>query len=102
MRYYSHKEVATVPKVYDHDWQSIIKDQQESGLNMKQYCSEKGLSYHAFKNNKYALQKKQKQFVPIKQEAQATINLNINGNQISFDSSMDDLMISRILKALTQ
>lgn len=102
MGYYSHKEVAIVPKIYDHDWQSIIKDQQESGLNMKQYCSEKGLSYHAFKNNKYALQKKQNQFVPIKQETQATIDLNLNGNQISFDSKVDDLTIARILKALTQ
>ena len=102
MRYYSQpKEVAIVPKAYEFDWEILIKDQAASGMNMKQYCQEKGIPYHAFKNHKYALQKEQG-FIPLNQQSSHDICLVLNGNQISISSKIDDQTLARVLKAISQ
>ena len=88
-----------MPKSYNLNWEELIKDQISSGMNMKQYCLDKGLPYHSFKNHKYAYQEK-KEFIPVKQGISRDIHIAVNGNQISFDSDMDDMMMSRILKAM--
>ena len=91
--------MANVPTVHDLNWEDLVKDQQASGLNMRQYCAEHDIPYQAFKNHKYALQKETKGFLPVKCKTEH-ISLSLNGNHISFDKEIDDITLSRILKAL--
>lgn len=103
MRYYSHGG-DTMSKAYDYDWKALIEEQQASGVNMKQFCKEKGLPYQTFKNHKYALQSQsatKSPFLPVKSEVPKEVEFTLNGNTIRFDASLDDDSMSRILKALT-
>ena len=88
-----------MPTVHDLNWEDLVKDQQASGLNMRQYCAEHDIPYQAFKNHKYALQKETKGFLPVKCKTEH-ISLSLNGNHISFDKEIDDITLSKILKAL--
>ncbi|MEG0591882.1 MAG: hypothetical protein RR512_01135 [Coprobacillus sp.] len=38
-----------MPVKYDYDWDTLHKEQQSSGMNMKKFCKERGLSYQSFK-----------------------------------------------------
>lgn len=94
----------TLPKSYNYDWKALIEEQQVSGINMKKFCREKNLPYQSFKNHKRTLQAPNPGsalFLPVKQEATKNVEFSINGNLISFDASLDDEYVSRILKALT-
>lgn len=73
-----------MPKAYNYNWQALLKEQQESSMNMKQFCREKDIPYGAFKNHKYELQSasaEQKQFILVKTSAPHLIN------QFSFSQS---------------
>lgn len=94
--------MSIVSKAYNHDWKTLIEEQESSGMNMKQFCSMKDIPYHSFKNHKYALQKEIQTFIPIRRKQSNLIDLVINGNTISLDSQMDDASLSRVLKALIQ
>lgn len=75
-------------KAYDYDWEALIEEQQASGVNMKQFCKEKGLPYQTFKNHKYALQSQsstKSPFLPVKSEAPKEVEFTLNGNMLRFD-----------------
>lgn len=94
----------TLPKSYNYDWKALIEEQQVSGINMKKFCREKDLPYYAFKNHKQVSKVTDPEtalFLPVKQQVRKNVEFRINGNLISFDASLDDEYVSRILKALT-
>lgn len=92
-----------MPKVYNYDWQALLNEQKASGMNMKQFCEGKNISYSLFKNHKYALQRNScdhKGFTPVTTSIPQVVQFNLNGNVLCFDTSLDDVTISRIVKAV--
>lgn len=92
-----------MPTAYNFDWKALLEEQQNSGMNMKEFCKEKSLPYQTFKNHKYALESQASKdgFLPMKAGTSKEVQFSLNGNVIRFDASLDDESVSRILKALT-
>lgn len=86
-------------KHYDYDWETLIEQQERSGMNMKAFCKEHQLPYQAFKSHKNTLQKQTNGFIEAKAESDI-ITLFVNGNEIKIDSSVNDITLNRIIKAL--
>lgn len=42
-------------KHYDYDWEKLIEQQKQSGMNMKAFCKEHQLPYQTFKSHKNTL-----------------------------------------------
>lgn len=89
-------------KKHNYDWDVLIQEQKESGMNMKKFCEYKEISYSAFKNNIYKnkmVSSSSITFIPIKKVETKQLSLTIDGHRLSLDSEMDDDSIKRILKA---
>lgn len=86
-------------KHYDYDWETLIEQQERSGMNMKEFCKKHQLPYQAFKSHKNTLQKQTNGFIEAKAESDI-ITLFVNGNEIKIDSSVNDITLNRIIKAL--
>lgn len=87
------------------EWIAIIQEQQASGMSMKEFCNDRNISYSLFKNHKYSLKKKGTLpsptcFVPLRQETAQSITFTLNGNTLSFDASLSQETITKIVKAL--
>ncbi|MGX8833553.1 IS66 family insertion sequence element accessory protein TnpA [Amedibacillus sp. YH-ame6] len=91
-----------MPVKYDYDWESLHKEQQSSGMNMKKFCRERGLPYQSFKNHKYQIVNKADEvsIVPVTCEVQQKISFVINRVSLSIDASLDDEGLRKIMKAL--
>lgn len=91
-----------MPVKYDYDWETLHKEQQLSGLNMKRFCRERGLPYQSFKNHKYQSMKKTEEIniVPVTCEQQQKISFVMNGVSLLIDASLDDEGLRKIMKAL--
>lgn len=91
--------MTTMGKHYDYDWEALVEQQKRSGMNMKAFCKEHQLPYQTFKSHKNTLQKQVKGFIEAKAEPDI-ITLFVNGNEIKIDSSVNDITLNRIIKAL--
>lgn len=92
-----------MPKKYDYDWNTLLQEQQHSGMNMKKFCMVNNLPYSSFRNHKHALQEHEipLRLVPVEVDHPKTIKLSVNETELSLDASIDDVSLRRILKALS-
>lgn len=102
MRYYCHKVVMIMPRKYNYDWRALSQEQQDSGMNMTQFCLLKKIPYPTFKRNMMKLQSLNEsfKFIPIERSKEDTLHVIVNGYSLSIDKRIDDASLSRILKAL--
>lgn len=91
-----------MPRKYDYDWRSLSKEQQDSGLSMSQFCLTKKIPYPTFRRNIANLQISSEsfKFIPIKLSNEDQLHVTINGYAVSINKTVDDISLSRILKAL--
>ena len=84
-----------------YDWESIILNQIESHLTVKQYCKEKNICSSSF----YKAKKKYKEesqnnsvFEPVEvvENHQSNVLLTIDGHIVEFDS----LLLNKVIGAL--
>ncbi len=103
MRYYN-REVVIVPQAEYIDWSELIEEQASSGMNMKDFCKQRNISYDIFKYHKYSLRDKaesaNKRFLPVSTDASDKITFSLNGNIISCDASLNQETLSKIVKAV--
>lgn len=102
MRYCNHLEVTTMSQL---NWNQIFQNYNESGLSMIKFCEQNNIPYYTFKYHFYKARKASKpsdiHFVSVTPEVSSSkITFWLNGNCLSFDSSLDNLNVSRIIKAV--
>ncbi len=102
MRYCNRLEVITV---LDYNWNQIFQGYNESGLSMIKFCEKNNIPFYTFRyhfyKNKRTSEPSDIQFVSVTPEATTCqITFWLNGNCLSFDSSLDDVSIARIIKAV--
>lgn len=91
-----------MPRKYDYDWRALSQEQQDSGLSISQFCLTKKIPYQTFRRNIANLQISNESFnfIPIELSNEDKLHVTINGNAISINKTIDDISLSRILKAL--
>lgn len=93
-----------MPKTECVDWPKLIEEQASSGMNMKNFCKQRNISYDLFKYHKYSLRDKEETanegFLPVTTEKLNKITFSLNGNTLSFDASIDQISLSKIVKAV--
>lgn len=98
------------------EWTQLISDQQNSGLNAKQWCINNQISYDAFNYWKKQLKKTSVDQMlpdivplPIPQaysqvftpsELSESVSLTINGFNLELDASVPDAFLSKLIKAV--
>lgn len=91
-------------KKHDYDWNELMNQHIASGMHMKTFCEQHKIPYYAFKYHKYAKKnnkQKEIQFIPVKEEPTTKLTFTINDNEIAVDSSIDDVSLARIVRALS-
>ena len=85
-----------------YNWDQLISDQIESKLSMKAFCKLNDVPYNRFKNHVYSARdaKKLIEFIPVKIEEPNVFKITINGYVLSFDASIDDKSLKRIIRAI--
>ena len=95
------------------DWNSLIAEQEKSGLSQKEFCNKRGLVlsqfvyYRCSRNKSKATQSAETVLKPVKvigKELSATsgdIRLSLpNGFQCSFPCSFDVIQVKRLIEVL--
>ncbi len=77
------------------DWKSLVKDQEESGKSVAEYCGERGIRPNSF----YAQRSKHKSLVPqfARVETESRVNLELE-NGVKLKVALPDL--KAVLSAL--
>ena len=85
-------------KYFNHvrEWQKIIRDYENSGLSIREYCKLKGISKSTFYRN-ISLIKEINNELDIETYPNK-ITIYVNGNKIEFDPTIDDKTLARIIK----
>lgn len=68
-------------EAYNNDRKVLIEEQQASGINMNQFCKEKGLPHQTFKYHKYRLQSQssiKSPFLPVNSEVPKELELTLS------------------------
>jgi hypothetical protein len=94
-----------------HDWNSLIIEQENSGLSQKEFCNQRGLVlsqfvyYRCSKNKNKATQSTRPALKPVKvigkepSVASGDIRLSLpNGFQCSFPCTLDAIQIKRLIE----
>lgn len=87
------------------DWATIISEQERSGKTVSEYCKERGLNYHSFKNIKSRLkvraiatgQSSFKELTP--NQKSLTIKLR-NGHAIEVSPGFSESELRRVLEVV--
>lgn len=96
-----------------HDWNSLIIEQEKSGLSQKEFCSQRGLVlsqfvyYRCSRNKSNAAKSAEPALKPVKligkeaAPASGDIRLSLpNGFQCSFPCTLDVVQIKRLIEVL--
>lgn len=98
-------------------WMHVIQEQQSSGLNIKEFCQEKGMSRHAYfywrrKLRKAACEGISKSDDPANivpsgwmqletgQETKTTLDITIGGCRVTVDEKTDPELIKKVCRIL--
>lgn len=91
---------------YKYNWKELLEEQEASGKKMTTFCKDRNIPYYAFKNHKYKKLKEPTKktvptFLPIVTDAKAEgIPLCIDGHKVEIPSTIDDVSLKRIMKAM--
>lgn len=84
-----------------YDWESIIKDQESSGLSVKEYCEQNNLkssSLYSAKRNRKSDTLIDTPFYPVEiiEPKKLVISMCVDGHRLEFDS----VLLDRVIGAL--
>lgn len=85
---------------YEH-WKTIIDDQQKSGLGVKAYCKEHGISDKSFYDARRRVGAKESgvKIVPVKLETRRNTTIMINGVPVCVQDDTDSKALAAVVKA---
>lgn len=84
----------------ERNWTEIIKNQQTSGMNVKQYCKKPGMTTSTFYRHKQLLPKTTdsgEAFSEVTIESpKENISMAIDGHLVEFDASLINMVIGAL------
>lgn len=83
----------------DQEWLDIFQTQRDSGLSITQFCKDNTISEGVFYSKRRQLVSSES-FLPVVVEdiSPSLVNVCINNIPVSFDSSIDDESLSRLVR----